>query len=317
MSRSARRLGKTDLSLSPIGLGCWQFAGQSVAGMYWDQVPQATIDGIVKASLAGGVNWFDTAEAYGLGNSERALSLALQNSGQKQGQVVVATKWWPILKRASTLTATIDERIACLAPFPIDLHQVHQPYALSSVADQMSRMADLVAAKKIRAVGVSNFGARRMRAAHRALAARGVALASNQVRYSLVDRAIESNGTLAAAKELGITIIAYSPLGQGVLTGKFHDNPKRISGPRRFTGAFRRLEKSRPLIGALRSIAAAHGTSPARVALAWLLAFQGETVVAIPGATKESHVADNVGAMDLSLGAAELAQLDELSRPFL
>ncbi|HVT04546.1 MAG TPA: aldo/keto reductase [Thermoanaerobaculia bacterium] len=318
---SQRRLGKTDIDITPIGLGCWQFSGgRGLVGGFWKEVPQATVNAIVRASLDGGINWFDTAEIYGRGQSEEALARALDAAGKKPGDVVVATKWWPTARWAESIRSTIDERLQFLSPFPIDLHQVHQPFAFSSVESQMKAMSDLVKARRIRAVGVSNFSAKRMRAAHEALATLGVPLASNQMRYSLLDRSIERNGVLATAKQLGITIIAYSPLAQGILSGKFHADPALIaaSGVRRFTRDFRNsgLARSRPLIDELARIATAHSATSAQVALAWTIQFHGDTVVAIPGATKEKHVTDNVGAMTLKLGDLELKRLDELSSSY-
>jgi aryl-alcohol dehydrogenase-like predicted oxidoreductase len=183
-------------------------------------------------------------------------------------------------------------------------------------------MAELVQAGKIRTVGVSNFSAKRMRAAHAALARRGIPLVANQMPYSLLDRRIESNGVLAAAKELGITLIAYSPLAQGLLSGKFHDDPSLIRkspGPRKFLPNFRAkgLERSRPLVEELRKIAAAHGATPSQVALNWLAHFHGDTVVVIPGATKRRHAEENVGSMGFTLSQEELRRVDELSRQFL
>jgi aryl-alcohol dehydrogenase-like predicted oxidoreductase len=316
-----RTLGKTDIAITSIGLGCWQFSeGAGPGGNYWPPLPRELTNEIVAASLAGGINWFDTAEAYGFGRSERGLALALTAAGKKPGEVVVATKWFPLLRIAASLEVTARDRLEALAPFGIDLHQVHQPIGLSSVEAEMGVMADLVAAKKIRSAGVSNFNAQRMRRAHGALKARGLCLASNQVKYSLLDRRIEKNGVLAAAKELGVTIIAYSPLEQGLLSGKFHDDPgllKSIPGLRKWVPAFREdgLAKSQPLIDALKQIAAAHGVTPSQVALSWLVNFHGETVVAIPGATKARHVVENVGAMSVKLSALEFSRLDELSRP--
>lgn len=315
-----RRLGRTDVELSSIGLGCWQFSeGFGLVGGFWPALPQALVDEIVAKSLAGGITWFDTAEAYGDGRSEQALARALDAAGKKPGDVFVATKWMPAGRTAASASRTIDTRLAKLAPWPIDLHQVHQPFGFSSVEAEMNVFADLVAAKKIRFVGVSNFNEAQTRRAHVALQQRGLALASNQVKYSLLDRRIEKNGVLAAAKELGVTIIAYSPLEQGLLSGKFHHDPSLLAGTgfRKWTPRFRAsgLAKSRPLIDELAKIAQAHGATSSQVALSWLVSFHGDTVVAIPGATKAKHVEENVGAMRLTLSKLELDRLDELSRP--
>lgn len=314
-----QRLGKTDVEISPLGLGCWQFSeGKALlsVGWYWPALEPAVVDAIVRRCIQGGINWFDTAEAYGNGASERETARSLQSVGAAPGTVVIATKWNPIGRTAGSIGATIEARLDALKPYPIDLHQVHQWAGLSSVEAEMDGMAALVAAKKIRAIGVSNFNQQRMRRAHAALATRGLPLASNQVKYSLLDRRIEKSGLLAAAKELGVTIIAYSPLEQGLLSGKFHDDPSLVAktGVRRFTPGFRDLEKSRPLISLLQEIAKAHGATPSQVALAWMLQFHGGTVVAIPGASKEKHADENVGAMGLKLTSAELAAIDERAR---
>jgi len=318
-----RRLGRTQIEVTAVGLGCWQFsAGRGLAGRFWEALPQETVNRVVAAALQRGINWFDTAEMYGRGASERALAAALLAAGQASGDVVVATKWMPLFRTAGSIKATIGERQRCLAPFAIDLHQVHQPVGLSSVELEMGAMADLVAEQKIRAVGVSNFNPARMRRAHEALAARQIPLASNQVRYSLLDRRVESDGTVAAAKALGVTIIAYSPLGQGLLTGRYHEDPgfvKTRPGPRKLMGAFRAkgLERSRRLVEELRTIAAAHGATAAQVALAWLCQFHGATVVVIPGASRPQQAEENAGALELSLSQAELGTLDESSRRFM
>ncbi len=318
-----RRLGTSDIEISPIGLGCWQFSENAgAAGSFWEALPPQTVEEIVDASLQGGINWFDTAEAYGNGRSERGLAAALTRLGKKPGDVIVATKWFPFPRTASSIGATIGDRLSALSPFPIDLHQIHQPFSLSTVSAQVNAMADLVRDGKVRTVGVSNYSARRMRKAHAVLASRGMPLVSNQMQYSLMDRRIESNGVLAAAKELGITLIAYSPLAQGLLSGKFHDDPALIRsrvGPRRVLPKFRPsgLARSRPLIDELKKVATAHGVTPSQVALNWLTSFHGDTVVAIPGATKRRHAEENVGSMGFTLSPAELQRIDELSRPYL
>jgi aryl-alcohol dehydrogenase-like predicted oxidoreductase len=317
-----RPLGRSSIPVSPIGLGCWQFSeGGGLGGSYWPALSVETENQIVAASLAAGINWFDTAELYGAGRSEAALARALLAAGKHNGEVVIATKWLPLLRTAASIRTTIGERRARLAPFDIDLHQVHQPYALATTRAQMNAMADLVTAGQIRAVGVSNFSARRMRTAHAVLAARGIPLVSNQVRYSLLDRRIETNGVLAAAVELGVTIIAYSPLAQGILSGKYHRDPDLIrarSGPRKWMPAFRHrgLERSRPVVAALEQIGAAHGATASQVALSWLLGVHREAVVVIPGATSAAQATENARAAGLALRADELAQLEELSRPF-
>ena len=317
-------LGTDGPPVTKIGLGCWQFSGGvGGAGSYWPALPEEETNAIVSAALAGGINWFDTAESYGRGRSELALAQALRHAGVENGQVLIATKWLPWGRRARSITNTIDERLRCLSPFEIDLHQIHTPLgAFATEAAKMRAMADLVERGKIRLVGVSNYSAARTRQCGDLLQQRGVRLAANQVKYSLLDRRIESNGVLEAARAVGATIIAYSPLHQGLLSGKFHDDPSLIRsrpGPRRFSRGFRPrgLERSRPVIEALRQIATDHGATPSQVALHWLVSFHGDAVVAIPGATKTRHVEDNVGAMALELTPAELARIDEVSRPFL
>ena len=314
-----RPLGKSGIRITPIGLGAWQFSkGQSFNRFFWKSLSEETQNAIVQAALDGGINWFDTAEAYGFGRSERGLSHALQAAGRSDGDVVIATKWMPFGRTAASIGKTIDKRQENLAPFHIDLHQVHNPNSFSQPEDEMDAMADLVLAGQIRAVGVSNFSAGQMLRAHSRIQAHGLPLASNQVKYNLLDRQIEGNGILEAARALGITIIAYSPLEWGVLTGKFHDNPglvKRLPLVRRVSIG-RMLEKSEPVIMLLKEIAAAHGVKPSQVALNWLVSFSGQTVVAIPGASKPHHAREAAGAMGFTLSDEELARLDEATRPF-
>lgn len=312
-------LGKTDIAISPIGLGCWQFSrGKGLPGRYWGKLSNDTIQEIVAGSVREGINWFDSAEAYGWGRSEEALAQALNACDQQPGDIVVATKWFPLLRTAGSIKKTIDQRLKHLSGFPIDLHQVHFPASISSIKAQMNAMADLEIEGKIRSIGVSNFSASQMRRAHAALRVRGCLLAGNQVRYSLLDRGIERNGVLETAKELGITIIAYSPLAQGVLSGKYHENPDLIRkrpGPRKYLPSFKRkgLQKTAPLVEELKRVASAHQATPSQVALNWLIRFHGTTVVAIPGAYTAQQALDNAGAMKIHLTREELERLHELS----
>ena len=320
----ARTLGQTGLEVSPIGLGCWQFSqGKNLTGRMWSVLDQGTMDAVVDAALNGGVTWFDTAQAYGKGASERALSAALQHRGIEPGKVVVATKWLPIAKPAKDVPRTIGTRIECLQPYPIDLFQVHSPGSVSSIPAQMREMAKLVRAGQVRAVGVSNFSAKQMAQAAAALRDEGLTLASNQVRINLLERRIESNGVLAAAQGLGVTLIAYSPLAQGVLTGRYHEDPalaralpwgrrSRLSPSSRFLTAGG-LRRTAPLIAELRAVGEAHGASAAQVALAWLVTRYGDTVVAIPGASRPEQATAAAAAMGVRLTEAEMARIDAVS----
>jgi aryl-alcohol dehydrogenase-like predicted oxidoreductase len=316
-----RRLGRTPIEVSPIGLGCMQFAGQGiVARQYYPSLDQPTVTATVGAALDGGVSWFDTAEMYGGGNSERMLTTALRDLGTLPGKVVIATKWSPLLRTAANIGRTIDARLASLQDYPIDLHQIHMPYgSLSSLSSEVRAMARLRQADKISAVGVSNFSARQLEKASQLLRAEGIALASNQVQISLLYRDIERNGVLETARRLGVTLIAFSPLRSGILTGKFHEDPARarsLPSIRRMLGGFnaKTLARSAPLIDELRAIGKAHGASAGQVALAWLITYYGDTVVAIPGASKPTQAAESAAAMDLKLTDRELARLAELSR---
>jgi len=319
---TTRRLGQSDLMVSALGLGCSQFSrGQGFGGKYWAFLPDAEIREIVRICLDGGINWFDTAESYGKGESERSLARALRALKKSTGDVIIATKWQPLFRTAGSILETVDTRLANLDGFPIDLYQIHNPLSLSSIKAQMRAMARLVRDKKIRSIGVSNFPAQQMRKAHAELSAFGLKLATNQVRYSLLDRGIETNGVLDAAKELGVSIISYSPLAQGLLSGKFHENPgliRKRSGYRKYMRAFKPkgLEKSRPVIQALRELAQKYQVTPAQIALNWLINFHGEMVVTIPGATKAAQAQENIGTLTFALNREELDRLDKVSSSF-
>jgi len=312
-----RKLGKTDIEVSPIGLGMMEFAGGGgLMGFAFPKIDQKTKNATVQAGLDGGVNWFDTAELYGGGVSEASLATALKVAGKMDDEIVIATKWWPLFRTARNIPKTIDERLRFLYGYSISNYMVHQPISFSSPEAEMDEMAKLVETGKIHSVGVSNFNAERMRRAHRQLQRRGLPLAINQVRYSLLDRAIEDNGTLETAKELGVTIISYTPLESGLLTGKYHKNPELLAKKPPFWRARirRSLEKSRKLISTLEEIGEKYNATPAQVALNWIIHSQGEVVVTIPGVTNPKQAEENAGAMVFKLTDGEIAQLSDLSR---
>jgi aryl-alcohol dehydrogenase-like predicted oxidoreductase len=318
-----RELGRTGIRVSAIGLGCMQFAGdRGMASRVYTPLGDDVVATVVGAALEGGITWFDTAEMYGRGRSELALSGALKRHGVAPGEVRIATKWAPLGRTARNIPATIDTRLRCLQGYPIDLYQIHEPYTgLSGTRGQVSAMAGLLRDGKIGAVGVSNFSAGRMALSHEVLKAEGMALTTNQVSISLLNRKIESNGVLETARRLGVTLIAYSPLASGVLTGRFHDDPAAVRRlrPMRALGlrmALGRgwLERTRPLVEVLRSVSASHGVTVPQVALNWLVTFYGSDVVAIPGASKPEQAGEAAGAMGFELTDAEVARIDEVSR---
>jgi aryl-alcohol dehydrogenase-like predicted oxidoreductase len=316
-----RSLGKSDIKVTPIGLGCWQFSKQNnLAGKFWPTLDDDLILKIVNLSIEGGINWFDTAEIYGNGASEKALVNALKATGKKPGDVMIATKWWPMFRFASNIKKTIDKRLEALDTFPIDLYQIHQPFGFSSEKKEMLAMAQILKDNKIKSIGVSNFSGKKMKNAWETLQKEGIPLASNQVVYSLLNRKIESNGILKTAKELGITIIAYSPLAQGMVTGKFHDNPELLKniGFRKYSKLFKPegMAKSLPVVNLVKELALKYNVTPAQIALNWILNFNGDMVVAIPGATKESHVKENVGAMSFKLSEEDMDKLDIISAAY-
>ncbi len=312
-----RSLGATGIQVTPIGLGMMEFSGGGgLMGFIFPVIPQEEKDLIVKAALEGGINWFDTAELYGAGISERSTALALKAAGRRDEDVVIATKWFPILRTAGNIPHTIDRRLHFLDGYSIDNYMVHQPWGFSSPEAEMDAMADLVEAGKIRSVGVSNFSADQMRRAHAALQKRGLPLAVNQMYFSLLKRDIERNGVLDAARELGVTIIAYTPLESGLLSGKYHRDTSLLESKpfyRRWMFG-RQIERTRPLVAALQEIADRYDATPAQVSLNWVVNFHGEIVVAIPGATKVYQAQESAGAMKFKLSDEELSLLDRLSR---
>lgn len=314
-----RNLGKSNLHISAVGLGTWQFSqGSGFTKYFWKEINQETMNEIVKISFDNGINWFDTAELYGSGRSERALSKALQENNISSN-VVIATKWNPIMRRASSITKTFPKRASNLSPYPVDLHQIHQPYSLSSIKKQLSKMHELQEQGKIKTIGVSNFSTSKMADSYAILENLGSNLASNQVKYSIFDRKIESQGLIQKAKELGVTIIAYSPLEQGLATGIYHKNGdlvKKLPFLRK-QRAKKHIKKTKKAIDEMDQMANELNCSIAQISLNWLFNNYGDVVVAIPGASKVSQALSNAQAMNINLSKEKLNTLDELTQSFL
>ena len=320
-----REIGESGIKLSALGLGCWQFSKNTgYGGKFWPKLTNDNTTQIVQKALEHKVNWFDTAELYGWGKSEESLSLSLQKLKINSSSNFIATKWWPLFRNAQSIKNTIDKRLYFLKGYPITLHQVHMPYGFSSIEKEMNMMADLVEEGKIKHVGVSNFNQKQMLRAYDALEKRGIHLTSNQMEYSILNRRIESNGVLETAKKLNISIIAYSPLAQGIVSGKFHDNPDLLKNMHRFRKQkiYKRihkgkgLESSRPVINMLKNIAKKHNSSPSQIALNWLINFHGNTIFAIPGATNIKQTEENMIAANIKLSEEELNNLNIASNNY-
>ena len=305
--------------LSQIGLGTWQFsAGQGDLGAFWKALTQEQVTEIVSAAHKNGINWFDTAERYGDGASESSLARALQALEISNDEVFIADKWWPKKRKASSLIDSIDQRLKCLQGYSIGLYQIHWPESESWLRTEMKYLAQLVDTGKVSNVGLCNYNWRQVKRAHKYLKRRGVKLASVQVRYNLAHRSIEKNNLLSLARDLDIKIIAWSPLESGLLTGKFHRDSgliDSVKGPRRSMYGFdqSRLERTRPLVDALETIAIRHSVQPSQVALRWLTQWHEGRVIAIPGASSAEQAKSNAQSMSVVLTPEELSSLDEVS----
>ncbi|MCH4167890.1 MAG: aldo/keto reductase [Streptococcaceae bacterium] len=318
-----RRLGQTDLYLSPLGLGTWQYSTKDTnKNSMWGSTETETVYEIIKYSLQHGMNWIDTAEIYGNGTSEAFIGEVTQRLKHERmlaTQPLIASKWFPLARSASSIKNTIDERLTYLQVPTIDLYQIHQPTSRSPLRKQIEAMVSIAEKNKIKQIGVSNFSAKQMIKAHQLLKEYGMTLASNQVKYNLLHRNPEKNGTLDAAKELGITIIAYSPLQQGLLTGRFHEHPEALAKISRFRKlqsslTSRTLKKTEPLYKELKRIALNYDKSISQIALNWLINAQGDTVLAIPGASKLQQAQENVGTLNFELSRKDIARLNDISQ---
>jgi aryl-alcohol dehydrogenase-like predicted oxidoreductase len=296
----------------PLGLGTWQWGDRLVWG-YGRHYHDADLQATFRAALDCGITLFDTAEIYGWGRSERLLGQFNRDWGRP---AVIATKFMPSSWRLDrgALRRALQGSLRRLNSDRVELYQVHWPLPPRSIETWADALADVVHEGLVGAVGVSNFDARQVERVARTLAARGHPLATNQVEYSLLQRRIERNGVLETCRRLGVTVIAHSPLGMGLLGGRYSaaHRPGGWRGQR-----YQRLGPPRvdALVSLLREIGAAHdGAAPAQVALNWLIC-QG--VVPIPGARSAEQARQNAGALGWRLTADELARLDQASVTFV
>lgn len=289
-----------------MGLGAWQWGDRVV----WGYQPGESDKGIRESfdvSLNMGVRFVDTAEVYGSGRSERLLGQFLKETDQP---VLVATKFfpWPWRLTKGFIPRALKASLERMGVDSVDLYQIHWPSPLLSPESMMEGMAECVKLGLTRTVGVSNFWESRMLRAYSALAQQGIPLASNQLPYSLLNREAEKKGVLARCKELGIRFIAYSPLAQGLLTGKYSaDNPP--PGVRGSSYA-ELLKKLPPVIKTLQEVAQTHGKTVSQVALNWIIC---KGALPIPGAKNAKQATDNAGGAGWRMSDDEVAKLDEVT----
>jgi aryl-alcohol dehydrogenase-like predicted oxidoreductase len=302
------KLPNADLTFSTIGLGT-----MGLAGVYGPAEQDEAVN-TVRRALDLGVTLIDTADFYGPGTSERIIGTVLADRPQT---AVVATKFG--MRRGPTGTPQVDGspewvKNACDASLQrlgvevIDLYYLARLDPNVPIEDTVGAMAELVAAGKVRHLGLSEVSPRTLRRAHDVHP-----IAALQTEYSLWERHVETE-ILPTCRELGVAFVAYSPLGRGFLTGQvaspddFPTEDQRRHHPR-FQGE--NFERNRQLVAAVQAIADGKGISTAQLALAWLLA-RGSDIIPIPGTRRAAHLEHNLAAVDVELSASELEQLDEL-----
>ncbi len=310
-------LAGSDVRVPALGVGTWAWGDRSTWGMggYDADLTRASIEEAWAASIDAGVTLFDTAEVYGKGESERIIGSLLKGDPTRAASVVIATKFMPQpwkLDVKGALLRSLRASLERLGVPAVDLYQIHGPISLRGHAALAEALAGAHQAGLVKAVGVSNYSVKETRAIDAELRKRDLRLATNQIEFSLLRRSPETGGLLAACAELGVVPLAYSPIGQGRLTGKYSAaNPP--PGRRNFSK--HPMEVVDRVVAELRTIGEKHGgKTPSQVALNWIIA---KGAVPIPGAKNRAQAEDNAGALGWSVDADDLAVLDAAALPGL
>jgi len=294
-----------------FGLGAWQW-GDRLIWQYGQGYQDEDVRDAFLVSLEAGIRFVDTAEVYGNGRSERMLGQFLKETDQP---VLIATKFFPFPWRLTkkSLIRALKRSLERIQVESIDLYQIHQPFPPIPIETWMSAMAEAVKGGLTRTVGVSNYNQTQMLRAYSELARNDVPLAANQVTYSLLNRNIEYDGLLARCRELGVRVIAYSPIEKGLLTGKYSpENPPPGIRGQRYAGL---LPKIGPLLKLMTQIGQEHGgKSKAQVALNWCIC---KGTLPIPGAKNANQAEENAGALGWKLTEDEVEKLDKASDAIL
>lgn len=297
------------LEVEPLGVGAWAWGTRRIWG-YGQTYGRREVGEAFRASVEHGVTLVDTAEIYGNGESERIVGEVMREGGLSR-EPVIATKFAPLPYRLSprSLLDALDRSLLRLGVATVELYQIHFDSPIPNKNGLLDALAEAVKEGKVRHVGVSNYGAEATYRAYERLAKHGVKLASNQVQYSLLHRKPETNGVLDACRDLGVTLIAYSPIAQGLLTGKYRPGDRPSGMLRRFGGSFgeKNLRKVEPVVEILREVGRAHERQPAQVALNWLIR---KGSMPIPGAKDAGQAKQNAAALGWSLTDEEVERLD-------
>tara|TARA_R110000868_G_scaffold156292_2_gene382962 strand:+ start:6185 stop:7174 length:990 start_codon:yes stop_codon:yes gene_type:complete len=308
-----RQIGQSGISVNAIGLGC-----MGLSEFYGPATETAEAIALLQGAIEAGVNHFDTAQLYGMGANERLLGQAFKD---RRDKVVIATKFGPTRNRETgavtgvdgseaNMRAAIEESLRFLQTDHVDIYYMHRMDQSRPIEETVGAMAKLVAEGKVRALGLSEASAetiKRANAVH--------PISALQSEYSLFSRDIE-DGPMQGVQEIGATLVAYSPLGRGFLTGRFTRETKPQNDYR--SGAYQPrygddvYESNLALVEEVKAIASAMKVTPSQIALAWVLS-RGDHIITIPGTTKMANLTTNLGAADVTLDADQNARLDRLA----
>jgi len=298
-----RNIGKSDLRVSIVGFGAWQAGGRGWGSDFTD-------NDVIKAMKYGfenGVNYIDTAEIYGSGHSEEVISKALE--GYRREDIVIATKVAPPHFRKEDIIKSCDQSLRRLNTSYIDLYQLHWPDSSVPVSETIAAMEKLVDSGKVRYIGVCNYPLTELQDVLGSLSKHD--LISNQMRYNLIQREVESD-LVPFMRKNSISMIAWSPIAKGLLSGKYSpaNLPKDEIRQRDRLFSRENVEKLVPLIDKIREIANSRSKTPAQVALNYLISQES---FVIPGIKSTEQLIENMGAADWRLTESEISELQNAS----
>ncbi|KAI8341267.1 NADP-dependent oxidoreductase domain-containing protein [Chlamydoabsidia padenii] len=299
------------LKVPPLAIGTWQFGDTS----YWGWTPEAVKDAKEAFDLAcsTGLTFFDTAEVYGKGESEREIgAFRKEYNKEQQEEQTIATKFYPYENRTDfpdVLISALKDSLDRLGMNKSDLYQIHAPIHPASIEVVANALADAVDAGLVKTVGVSNYSLDEIKTIHAALKKRGIQLASNQVSFSLIRTIPEKSGLIKLCHDLGVAVLAYSPIGMGLLTGKFGSKGPWPKARNRLFSSLDpdQLEK---LLDTLASLAAKYDRPQATIALNWTIA---KGTIPLAGVRTPDHVRQNAAALGFALSEEDIKALDQFA----